>query len=257
MGADASAPGTQNALTQARRLPKIRAAYLDRLRERPLEAGATTAGSDGTGRNGANSCGVGPTLESDRWAVDCARSRAAMGCERRRCQGLCKPMERAERGRKIIKSNRPTSLRLPLASMRCITATSCRMPRVAYRIVGPDDAPVIAVLGGISAHRVVAAADGDGWWPEIVGRGSRRRYPDPTASWALDYLGGRGSSSTPQSGGKFPPLSSYDQADVLCARGPAPGIAAAARHRGRLVRRNGRALLRGALRRAGSSTSWC
>jgi hypothetical protein len=31
----------QNALTQTQRLPKIRAAYLDRLRERPLEAGAT------------------------------------------------------------------------------------------------------------------------------------------------------------------------------------------------------------------------
>ena len=89
-------------------------------------------------------------------------------------------------------------------------------PRVAYRIVGPDDAPVIAVLGGISAHRVVAAADGDGWWPEIVGAGlgvDTRSY----RVLGLDYLGGRGSSSTPQSGGKFPPLSSYDQADVLCA----------------------------------------
>jgi hypothetical protein len=33
----------QNALTQMRWLPKIRTAYLDRLRERPLEAGATTS----------------------------------------------------------------------------------------------------------------------------------------------------------------------------------------------------------------------
>jgi hypothetical protein len=32
----------QKALTQTRQVPKIRAAYLDRLRERPLEAGATT-----------------------------------------------------------------------------------------------------------------------------------------------------------------------------------------------------------------------
>jgi len=88
--------------------------------------------------------------------------------------------------------------------------------RVAFRLVGPEDAPVIAVLGGISAHRVVSSADGDGWWPEIVGPGlgvDTKIY----RVLGMDYLGGRGASSTPQNGGKFPPLSSYDQADVLCA----------------------------------------
>ena len=88
--------------------------------------------------------------------------------------------------------------------------------RVAFRIVGPEDAPVIAVLGGISAHRVVSGADGDGWWPEIVGPGlgvDTKIY----RVLGMDYLGGRGASSTPQNGGKFPPLSSYDQADALCA----------------------------------------
>jgi homoserine O-acetyltransferase len=86
--------------------------------------------------------------------------------------------------------------------------------KVAFRIVGPADAPVIAVLGGISAHRMVAGADG--WWPEIVGAGlgvDTRQF----RVLGIDYLGGRGESSTPQSGGKFPPLSSYDQADALCA----------------------------------------
>ena len=89
-------------------------------------------------------------------------------------------------------------------------------PRVAFRLVGPPDAPVIAVLGGISAHRVVAGAAGEGWWPEIVGPGlgvDTRSY----RVLGLDYLGGRGASSTPQVGGQFPPLSSYDQAKVLCA----------------------------------------
>ena len=89
-------------------------------------------------------------------------------------------------------------------------------PKVAFRLVGPDDAPVIAVLGGISAHRMVADSAGEGWWPEIVGPGlgvDTRQY----RVLGIDYLGGYGESSTPQSGGKFPPLSSYDQADALCA----------------------------------------
>jgi homoserine O-acetyltransferase len=88
--------------------------------------------------------------------------------------------------------------------------------RVAFRLVGPEHAPVIAVLGGISAHRVVADSASDGWWPEIVGPGlgvDTRGY----RILGMDYFGGRGESSAPQTGGKFPPLSSYDQADALCA----------------------------------------
>jgi homoserine O-acetyltransferase len=89
-----------------------------------------------------------------------------------------------------------------------------RDAKVAFRLAGREDAPVIAVLGGISAHRVVAGTAG--WWPEIVGPGlgvDTRAY----RVLGIDYLGGRGDSSTPQSGGKFPPLSSYDQADAICA----------------------------------------
>ena len=86
--------------------------------------------------------------------------------------------------------------------------------RVAFRLAGPADAPVIAVLGGISAHRIVASSGGEGWWPEVVGPGlgvDTRGY----RILGMDYLGGHGGSSAPQRGGKFPPLSSYDQADVL------------------------------------------
>ena len=89
-------------------------------------------------------------------------------------------------------------------------------PQVAFRLSGPEDAPVIAVLGGISAHRIVAGSDGDGWWPELVGPGlgvDTRQF----RVLGMDYLGGRGDSSPPASGGKFPPLSSYDQADALQA----------------------------------------
>jgi homoserine O-acetyltransferase len=86
--------------------------------------------------------------------------------------------------------------------------------QVAFRVVGPQSAPVIAVLGGISAHRMVTGSDG--WWPEIVGAGlavDTRQY----RVLGMDYIGGRGGSSTPQSGGKFPPVSSYDQSVALHA----------------------------------------
>lgn len=89
-----------------------------------------------------------------------------------------------------------------------------RLPeaRIAFRLEGPEDGPVVAVLGGISAHRRVSGAEG--WWPEIVGPGlaiDTRRY----RVLGIDYLGGRGDSSAPAPGARFPPLSSFDQAEVL------------------------------------------
>ena len=84
--------------------------------------------------------------------------------------------------------------------------------RIAYRLEGPEEGPVVAVLGGISAHRVVSGAEG--WWPEIVGPGlgiDTRRY----RVLGIDYLGGRGESSAPAPGARFPPLSSFDQAEAL------------------------------------------
>ena len=86
--------------------------------------------------------------------------------------------------------------------------------KVGFRLEGPQQAPVVAVLGGMSAHRAVTG--GEGWWPEVVGPGLGVDT-DSYRILGLDYLGGYGESSTPQSGGKFPPLSSYDQADALYA----------------------------------------
>ena len=97
-----------------------------------------------------------------------------------------------------------------------------REPRVAFRMVGPKDAPVVAVLGGISAHRFLVGAEG--WWSEIVGP---NLGVDTTRFRVLgiDYLGGRGGSSTPDGESPdaaaedgrcaFPPISANDQADVL------------------------------------------
>ncbi len=90
-----------------------------------------------------------------------------------------------------------------------------RLPdaKVAFRLVGPKDGPLIVVLGGISAHRILAGA-AEGWWPEMVGANlgiDTRRF----RVLGMDYIGGRGESSSPEVGGKFPPISSYDQAAAL------------------------------------------
>lgn len=86
--------------------------------------------------------------------------------------------------------------------------------RIAWRLVGPEAAPVVAVLGGISAHRRVAAED-DGWWPALVGAGR----PLCSARYrvlGIDFLGGSGQSTGPERNGvRFPSVSSYDQAAVL------------------------------------------
>jgi homoserine O-acetyltransferase len=85
-------------------------------------------------------------------------------------------------------------------------------PRIAFRLVGHKDAPVVAVMGGISGHRDVASCEG--WWPEMVGDGrgvDTRRF----RVLGIDYLGGRGASSTPHEGQAFPPLSSFDQGEAL------------------------------------------
>ena len=85
-------------------------------------------------------------------------------------------------------------------------------PRVSFRLVGPPDAPVVAVLGGISAHRFVT--DAQGWWRDVAGDG---RGVDTTRFRVLgmDYVGGWGGSSTPDGKSPFPPVSSFDQAEAL------------------------------------------
>jgi homoserine O-acetyltransferase/O-succinyltransferase len=89
---------------------------------------------------------------------------------------------------------------------------------LAFERLGPPDAPVVVVLGGISAGRHVAARDAvpGGWWVDVVGAG---RAVDVARFQVLsfDWLGGNGSSTAPAAGEPFPFVDARDQAAALWA----------------------------------------
>lgn len=104
--------------------------------------------------------------------------------------------------------------------------------RLAWRMVGPANAPVICALGGISAGRRVCSseeprlsADGgseirhrerelSGWWPEMAGP-SRPLDTHRYRLLSFDYLGGSGETTGPRDAQAFPSVSSHDQAELL------------------------------------------
>jgi homoserine O-acetyltransferase/O-succinyltransferase len=70
---------------------------------------------------------------------------------------------------------------------------------VAWRLVGPANAPVVCALGGISANRCVFGTDDDskqGWWSEVVGPG-RALDADRFRVLSFDYLGGSAETTGP------------------------------------------------------------
>ncbi len=93
---------------------------------------------------------------------------------------------------------------------------------IAWRLIGPPSAPVVAVLGGISADRRVCAAPGhdeaEGWWEAQVGI---RRALD-LSRWrvlSIDFIGGSGRSSAPPQPSRnvIPSITPGDQAEALRA----------------------------------------
>ena len=90
--------------------------------------------------------------------------------------------------------------------------------RVAYASYGPEDAPAVMVLGGISAHRFVCGdEDGTpGWWPGVVGPGAPLA-PGTYRVLGVDYIGGAGESSLPENGPGIPVVTTGDQADGVKA----------------------------------------
>jgi homoserine O-acetyltransferase/O-succinyltransferase len=92
---------------------------------------------------------------------------------------------------------------------------------VVYRRTGCAGAPVVVVLGGISAHRTAWDHDGRGrpaWWPEQVGRG-RPIDADRFQVLTLDWVGGPDASAWigVDPGVPDPPASPRVQVRALCA----------------------------------------
>ncbi len=88
--------------------------------------------------------------------------------------------------------------------------------RIAWRLTGPADAPVVCAMGGIWCdRRLFDPADArGGCWREVVGPG-RPLDSNRLRILSFDYLGGSGDSSGPETGGQFPTISTYDQAEAL------------------------------------------
>ncbi len=91
--------------------------------------------------------------------------------------------------------------------------------QIAWRMEGAAGAPVVLVLGGISAGRQVVASyyanEAQGWWKEVMGpeRPLDTRY---YRVLGIDFLGGSGLSTGPVAGQKdFPSISAYDQVVAL------------------------------------------
>ncbi|NKB86996.1 MAG: homoserine O-succinyltransferase [Acidobacteria bacterium] len=112
----------------------------------------------------------------------------------------------------------PTAAPLPPGSTGSCTlqppaqAAESTAAQIQYECVGPADAPVVVVLGGISGHRHLTANDVDpspGWWEALVGND---RAIDTTRYRVvgLDYVG---SPSTPIRPGAS--VTTIDQARAL------------------------------------------
>jgi len=98
--------------------------------------------------------------------------------------------------------------------------------KVAWRIAGATNAPIVAVLGGISAGQIVFSSSPaeQGWWKEIVGPG-RALDANTFRILGFDFLGGSGATTGPKTGQRdFPSISAFDQAALLARLLPEIGV---------------------------------
>lgn len=103
----------------------------------------------------------------------------------------------------------PTRGILPLHGFSLTCGSQLAEGELAWQSWGPQDAPVVIVLGGISAGRDVGA-----WWSSQCGAGLAL---DPTflRLVSIDWLGGADASSGPRNDQEFHPIESIDQANAL------------------------------------------
>ena len=93
---------------------------------------------------------------------------------------------------------------------------SLRDVRLAWRLTGAGDAPLVCAMGGVWCDRRLYEPDDPrrGCWREVVGAG-RPLDTDRYRILSFDYLAGKGDSTGPAPGGEFPSISTYDQAGAL------------------------------------------
>lgn len=99
------------------------------------------------------------------------------------------------------------------------SGAALRGARLGWQCVGPAHAPLVIVLGGISAHRRCYAQDGHGWWQSQCGP-DRSLDTQRYRLLGVDWLGGvdistRARSSTAGGERNFPAISTSDQARAL------------------------------------------
>src|ERR1700759_640426 len=83
---------------------------------------------------------------------------------------------------------------------------------LAWECVGSSGAPLVVVLGGISAHR--RCAESEGWWSAQCGVG-RAVDPERFRLLSVDWLGGCDASTGPQANERFPAVATTDQARAI------------------------------------------
>jgi homoserine O-acetyltransferase len=93
--------------------------------------------------------------------------------------------------------------------------------RMAMRMVGNTELPVVLVIGGISAGRYFwRRARPDGWWQQQFGPGNAGDS-DQFCFLSVDFLGGNGGSTGPAkwagTADSFPPIDTADQAGAIRA----------------------------------------
>lgn len=88
--------------------------------------------------------------------------------------------------------------------------------RIAWRLTGEADAPLVCAMGGIWCDRRLFDPGNPvrGCWSELVGPG-RPLDSSKYRILSFDYLGGSGDSTGPRPEEAFPSISTYDQADAL------------------------------------------
>src|SRR4051812_23434605 len=114
--------------------------------------------------------------------------------------------------RNPLPQTRPgTARQSPSATARSRAPQAPPLP--TFEVTGPANAPVIVVLGGISATAHVTSGPHDpspGWWSDVVGD---RKAVDTTRYRVLgiDFVdGGRGANGRPRK-----TVTTHDQADAM------------------------------------------